>query len=735
MLLSLALVLIAIAGGTLATYLYDVESPLAARLCAGACVGLALFGLVGFVFASLLGLGSLALALTALVMALPLVGFRDPQLRELVRRDVLETKEGVRQFVRLPTPVSIVYLLFYAAAALLLWLAFDRVMFEHADGIYTGVLNNFGDLPFHLSVVTSFVYGGNFPPEDPTYLGARFTYPFIVDFVVAALVRAGASIRQALLMENFVLGLAFVGLLHRWALEFLRDRLAALLTPLLVLMSGGIGWLLLLRDVRQGEEGILRVLWHPTHAYTVLPEPLEWWGAFRWGNAVTSLLLPQRSFLLGLPLALIVFMQWWKAIEGERQKAKGEDGKREKGKSGRGREAKGKSKKSEDEKRAIEGGAQERVEASSTAPFHPFTLAPFSSSARRMLAAGAVAGLLPLVHAHTFVVVMGMGACLALLFREWRAWAIFFIFATLIAAPQLWWSTQGSSVKAASFFGWQMGWDRVTKGVPENIFWFWFKNTGLFIPLTVAAILWRDGKYLVSRRRLLFFLPFTLCFLIPNVVRLAPWIWDNIKVLFYWYLASAPLIALLLAHLWRGGLAPVIERVMRALVGPSGTMRRMSGKRPLELSRVLAVLLFVSLTLAGALDVWGIVSRASEYGEFDRDGVRFAEMIKSQTEPRAVILHAPIHNHPVFLTGRRSVMGYPGHIWTHGLDYANRESEIKRIYAGGPDAENLMSRYGVQYVVVGPLEKLVATVNEAFFNRYPKVGEVGEYRLYKITRR
>jgi hypothetical protein len=32
-----------------------------------------------------------------------------------------------------------------------------------------------------------------------------------------------------------------------------------------------------------------------------------------------------------------------------------------------------------------------------------------------MLAAGVVAGLMPLVHAHSFVVMMLMGACLALL--------------------------------------------------------------------------------------------------------------------------------------------------------------------------------------------------------------------------------------------------------------------------------------------------------------------------------
>ena len=108
--------------------------------------------------------------------------------------------------------------------------------------------------------------------------------------------------------------------------------------------------------------------------------------------------------------------------------------------------------------------------------------------------------------------------------------------------------------------------------------------------------------------------------------------------------------------------------------------------------------------------------------------------IKQQTPPRATILHAPVHNTPVFLTGRRSLMGYPGHIWTHGLDSGPREAEIKRIYAGAPDAESLLTKYGVDYVVVDPQEHSLMKVNADFFSRYPEVVNAGEYHLYKITR-
>ena len=95
--------------------------------------------------------------------------------------------------------------------------------------------------------------------------------------------------------------------------------------------------------------------------------------------------------------------------------------------------------------------------------------------------------------------------------------------------------------------------------------------------------------------------------------------------------------------------------------------------------------------------------------------------------PRSTVLHAPIHNTPVFLTGRRSIIGYPGHIWTHGLDFAERESEIKRVYAGTADAEAILRKYGVDYAVIGPLERNLMSVNDRFFSRYELVGEDSDF--------
>ena len=78
-------------------------------------------------------------------------------------------------------------------------------------------------------------------------------------------------------------------------------------------------------------------------------------------------------------------------------------------------------------------------------------------------------------------------------------------------------------------------------------------------------------------------------------------------------------------------------------------------------------------------------------------------------------------------------MGYPGHIWTHGLDFVQRESEIRKVYAGTADAGALLRKFGVEYAVVGPLERNQMSVNDQFFSRFELVGEVGGYRLYKIA--
>ncbi|HYX54354.1 MAG TPA: hypothetical protein VE783_12935, partial [Candidatus Limnocylindrales bacterium] len=519
---------------------------------------------------------------------------------------------------------------------------FSHAVYRNDSGLFTAVVNNLGDLPLHIQATSSFVDGKNLPPQDPTYSGVRFAYPFQCDFLTAMLVKCGASVTAAFWLQNMALALALVGLLHYWTLQLTGNKLAGLIAPVLLLLSGGLGWTFIFDEVRNSESGIVPLLGHLTHDYTINFGP-----NLRWGNAMTTLLVPQRSILFGMPLALVVFIQWWQVIN------RGQD---------------------------QQSARQARVQ---------------------MIWAGAIAGLLPLIHTHTFLVVMIMGACLALIFHEHlRSWIFFFAAAAIVAVPQVLWLMGAGTIHTSQFFAWQPGWDHGAM----NPVWFWFVNAGLFIPVLILAIIWRTEDYTPSRRLLLFYAPFLLCFIGPNLFKLSPWIWDNIKVLIYWYLASLPLVAWFLA---------------------------------MEISRRwgwrwIAVAVLAAMLLSGGFDLIRVLTEASPQEEFNIHALAAAKMIEQQTQPRSVILNAPVYNTPVFLTGRPSVMGYPGWMWSRGLSYQQREADIRDIYAGKPQAGALLRQYGVKYVLVGPQEQSSLTVNDQYWSQHRLAAQTGEYRLYRI---
>jgi len=323
-----------------------------------------------------------------------------------------------------------------------------------------------------------------------------------------------------------------------------------------------------------------------------------------------------------------------------------------------------------------------------------------------MLAAGLLTGVLPIIHIHTFVVVLGTAFLFGLAFRQWRegrwrAWAIYVIAALAIALPVGAWEARGSQASFTAFIGVAVGWDHGT----NDIFQFWVANAGLFIPLLILAFVWDWEPPLLSRRLLLYSLPFLVWFFVPNVLRLAPWLWDNIKVLLFWWLGGAPVVALLLARLW--------ERR-----GPA--------------SRVVAGALLVAVVGAGALDIGRATLGPRIFREFDTDGIAFAEAVKAKTPPNAVILTSPSYNTPIFLTGRPIFMGYAGYLFANGLPYGDRERDLRAIYAGDPGADDLLRTNAIKYILVGPQERSDVKPNDTFLSKFPVVVEVGDYRLLQV---
>lgn len=655
MLISLLLLILIASGGAALTYLIADEEPLMWRLAAGSVIGSAIFGLIVFIGACLSGFGTVTVIASLAITMLPLVFLNRRDIRDNFAHDRAKAK-GKLEGVNIKKFRAFAY---YAFFFVIFWFFFERAMYETSTGIFTGGSQNLGDLPFHLGAIFSFTDGANFPPQNPSWAGARFSYPFIADLVTAAFVRLGAGAREAMFVQNVAWAFSLLVILERFVATLTGSKLAGRIAPALLFLSGGIGFLWFFKDYWESGKGLFDLLWNLPRDYTIGDH-------FRWGNSMVVLFITQRSLLLGMPLTLIVLGYLWRTFATENTE--------------------------DTEKRS--------------SFLLGFSLYPFLI--------GLIAGLLPLIHLHSLVVLFVVSAFLFFLrLDRWREWIAFGIGVAVIAVPALLWSMSGSATETTKFFEWHFGWDKRD----DNVLWFWLKNTGILIPVLIAGI-WlfltqrrkdaKDAKAEDQRSKieklLWFYLPFLFLFLVSNIAKLAPWEWDNIKILVYWFVGSLPFMAYAIVWAWERGRA----------------------------WRVVAAACFIALTFAGALDVWRTASGQIKARVFDTDAMKVAGEIKQKTEPQALFLNAPTYNSAVVLSGRRSLMRYSGHLSSHGIDYLPREDDVKRIYQGGGVADILLRKYDVGYVLVSPEERNALKANEEFFRKYPLVAESGEYRVYKV---
>jgi hypothetical protein len=628
---------LAISDGLLVTYLVLDDASFGFRLAAGTVAGLAVLAHLGFLLALALGLNTASITLTALIV-MAILAWLWWKRGARLRADIAQTSWRINAG-------SLCYWIVWIG--LLTWI-FSRVAVFKSDGLHTSPAANFGDLAFHLSGITSFAYGDNFPPRSPIFAGLRFTYPFLIDFLAAFFLRTGASLFNALFVVNLPLSLALVAITGDLTRRLVRPNraggLAARLAPVILFLSGGFGFFNFLQDMWEPGESMPGLLAHLPRTYTIGDDLVTPWGnvPLRWGNLVTTLIVPQRSLLFGLPLVALVVILWWLAVDEQRD---------------------------------------------------------LGQRRRCMLAAGVLTGLMPLLHAHGFFAVAIASLAVTALFRS-RTWIGYYAAAAILAGPQALWlsATQVRGKLFEPHFGWDKG--------ESPLLLFWGVNAGVLIFLLIAALA-RPALIVKSGRR--FYLPFILWFLMPNIFLFAPWPWDNIKILVYWALLSCPFVAAACA----------------SLLGSERVLSRMAGG--------LAV---VGLTFAGALDVTRALSPVEHPVLLNPVVLEVARMIRERIPPHSVIMHAPIHNSPVIMTGRQSLMGYPGHLWTHGIDYEERESDVGAIYSGRSDADELLKKYGVNYVMVGPIERSQLKPQESFFigHEFPVIIDYQGYRVYEIRK-
>jgi hypothetical protein len=495
---------------------------------------------------------------------------------------------------------------------------FGAVTIE-ADGLYVGSRYLYGDFAQHLGDVTGFAWGDNFPPVHPRFAGAPFAYHYLTSLTSAALVELGLAPTTALALPGFLFGCWAALAVFAFCRRLTHDSTAAGLVVLLFFLGGGLGWWLTAREIGSGGE-----LWSAT---------AEQAANFRWLNVFLALVAPQRGYLYGLPLGLLVL-------------------------------------------RLVSGDGDRGP---------------------RFLVAGLVAGVLPFAHLGTLLTLALVTPLLVVLHPD-RRWALFFGGWIALATPQLW-LQQGAGPGALGALRWSPGW----VAAPDPWILFWLKNVGLLLPLAIAGLV-VPGCVPDRSRRLLAAL--VLLFVIGNLVVFQPWDWDNTKVLVYAYLAACVLAASVLVRAWRAYPA----------------------------SRLAVALALCTLLASGVLESLHQGFGRDRHRVLDSEEIELARRVRDETPPRALFACGLQHNHPVpVLAGRRVLLGYAGWHWSQGLDVAERERDLRAIYALDDDAPAILERYGVSYVVIGPWEREhLGASAEAFRARFPSPIRTQRYELFDV---
>ncbi|MBA3743254.1 hypothetical protein [Sporichthya sp.] len=345
---------------------------------------------------------------------------------------------------------------------------------NEGDGIYSGG-SSWADYGVHSAIVTHIAESDSMPTDLPVASGEKLTYPFLIDLLSALLLRSGASLHTSFFLPGVLLALAICQLVIGFSLR-LFDHLGAAVTTLSLFLCTGtaLGATKAWSDWRDGDQGLLDFLTNPPQDYTTLFEDNG-----NVTNLVAHAMLPQRTILFGLGVALVVF----RLLQASRI-----------------------------------GGAS-----------------PISTWLT--LIAGATVGLLPMAHPHSFLVCLGVLLVLATE-AAWerrgvpRPHVLALSLALGLALPQLAWQQLANDHGTGGRFRW--AW---MKQPGESVLDFWWVNFGVMGLLFLAVPL-----VLIRRREiglLVWCVPFLAVLAVTQVYAFQPFEYDNLKLIYYAYFMGA----------------------------------------------------------------------------------------------------------------------------------------------------------------------------------------------------
>jgi hypothetical protein len=290
---------------------------------------------------------------------------------------------------------------------------------------------------------------------------------------------------------------------------------------------------------------------------------------------------------------------------------------------------------------------------------------------------------MPLFHIHTFMALSIMLVCLFVAGdAPVRRHILKLVLSALVPATLLvWLITDHFYARSVIEFNW--GWVQRNDGEFKMPFFrFWFFNFGMLVPLVLTLVgmlgyrVWQEG-FKSGRKQpeeIAFVFGATAIFLFTFLVKTAPWGWDNLKIMVWSYFIVLP-------YLWRDLI--------------------IQWERPIRWAVCFALFASGFISLFG-----GLAAGKGGFGFAQRGEVDAVDAAVRKMPIEARFASWPTYNHPLLLSGRKVVMGYPGHLWTQGFDdYGKTNDLLARLMQGANDWRDLARTLRVRYIFWGREEK------------------------------
>jgi hypothetical protein len=241
--------------------------------------------------------------------------------------------------------------------------------------------------------------------------------------------------------------------------------------------------------------------------------------------------------------------------------------------------------------------------------------------------------------------------------------------------------------------------------IAMNPIWFWIYNTGLFLPAAFAGF-WiirknRDFRAWAVTGFLLFCISLVFC--------MQPYFYDNLKLFTYAFLFLAFFLGIFLE--W---------------------IQNHAGR----FGRILAPLLLLLQCGTGIHELLAFqkgIEHATWFGPSELELAKGFKKIRNSPNDRVLI--NPIHNHPIpCLAGNPVVMGYPGWLWSWGIQYNSLESRIGSVLTGDSAALANVKALAPRYIVVNANEKFQNHPIAIPFldSNFKKILSVDTWQVYQI---